>query len=75
MMEDGESVDVNDPTNHEDDNVLKRFIELYETLPELWNCASPYYINGTQRCKNYWKFTKNLSRMPRCLMSEGKSTR
>lgn len=49
MMEDGESVDVNDPTNHEDDNVLKRFIELYETLPELWNCASPYYINKYKR--------------------------
>jgi hypothetical protein len=36
-------------TNEKNSNsVLKRFILLYEQLPELWNSASPSYSNAKE---------------------------
>lgn len=33
----------------EDSDVLRKFIETYEVLPELWNPTHPLYINKTER--------------------------
>jgi hypothetical protein len=38
-----------DTSEKNNNRVLKRFILLYEQLPELWNSASPSYSNKCKR--------------------------
>lgn len=44
---DNELLDISDKSAS--DNVLKRFIQVYESFPELWNTASPSYHNKYKR--------------------------
>lgn len=42
----GEAIQDDDSTN---DEVLRNFIETYESPPELWNSSHPSYMNKTRR--------------------------
>ena len=41
--------DMKSPTSVDKNDVLKLFIENYESCPELWNKTSPMYVNKYKR--------------------------
>jgi hypothetical protein len=43
------SITESPPSEVNAEEVLRNFIDTYETLPELWNPTSPTYLNKTKK--------------------------